>query len=69
MPHVRLVRMSGAHMALAPRWWRWWQRWGRQTFEVAGDGTVRRIRPQRPIRREIGVPIGQHWEMQFTWYA
>lgn len=69
MVHIRLVYMSGAQMTLAPKWWRWWQYWRRRPLVVAENGSVRRLRPQRPIRREIGVPLGQHWEVQFTWYA
>jgi hypothetical protein len=54
--HIRLVRMSGPRMTLAPKWWRWWEQ--------------RHPRlERRPIRREIGIPIGKHWEVQFTWYA
>ena len=69
MVHIRLLHMSGAHMSgahmtLAPRWWRRWQR----SRPYPGTEAARQTRWQRPMRRAIGLPIGQHWELQFYWY-
>jgi hypothetical protein len=65
MVHIRLVRMSGSHLTLRSRWW---QRWQRPRQYPEGTEAAQRAQQQRPIRREVGVPIGQHWELQFYWY-
>jgi hypothetical protein len=63
MVRIRLVRMSGSHMTLRSRRWRWWSRPRRYPASVAAQ-----THQQRLIRSEVGVPIGRHWELTFTWY-
>ena len=62
MVRIRLVRMSGSHMTLRPR------KWPHRQPRPEGIEAARRAQQQRPIRREVGVPIGRRWELQFYWY-
>ncbi len=65
MVHIRLVHMSSSHMTLAPRLWRRWQRLRQY---LTRSNVAQRLHQRRPVRREIGVPIGGRWELQFYWY-
>jgi hypothetical protein len=65
MVRIRLVRMSGSHMTLRSRTW---QRWLRPRQYPEGTQAEQRTHQQRPMRREVGMPIGRHWELRFSWY-
>lgn len=64
MVRIRLVHISGSQMTLLPRWWRRWQR-TRPNPEETEPASQARQRSR--TRREVGIPIGQHWELRFCW--
>jgi hypothetical protein len=67
MVHIRPMHMAGSHTILHDERSRWWRQWldlqmSREDFERA-----RVKRQQHPPRHEVGIPIGRHWQVWFSW--